>query len=138
MLDLVYCCCCRSAMSLARWGDPEYTGWCREIFSGARDQARSPLKTTHCHAHCITNIVVAFVIHSFFAACIALPNIVIVSRQKINGKDEHLRTGRSPNRWYPSVDTTGLACREVNTMRHELGMTASKRRVENEWVHTIH
>ena len=37
-----------SLSPLARkWGPPGHTGWCRGIFSDARDQSRAPLKTTH-------------------------------------------------------------------------------------------
>ena len=36
--------------SFTKWGSPGHTGWCRGMISGARDQARAPPKTTHCHA----------------------------------------------------------------------------------------
>ena len=37
---------------------------------------------------------------------------------------------------YPHVDVTGLASPEVNTMRQQLGLTTSKRRMEIECSHT--
>ena len=39
---------------LSKWGSPGHTGWCRGMISGARDQARAPLKTTH-DPHCFAS-----------------------------------------------------------------------------------
>ena len=61
--------------SFTKWGSPGHTGWCRGMISGARDQARAPLKTTH-DPHCFVSHFACYLQLLLFATPIAQLNTV--------------------------------------------------------------